>query len=492
MTELRLPWIEISVLVPLAGALWMTHGREAQEAWKAMIVFTGLALVSTVLAWQDFQSLHVTEAHDRWDILAPVLGHGFFVVDQLSAPLLPLAALLYLLTVAATAATKLRRFSFGGTLTSEAILLATLGCREGWGIVVLLVASVVPPYFELRARHKSTRVFTLHMVLFAACLIAGWTIASVEGTSAPHSMWAVGLLLVAVFVRSGIVPLHCWMTDLFERATFGTALLFVTPMAGAYAAVRLVLPIAPDWALRSIGLVSLATAVYAAGMALVQREARRYFCYLLISHSALVLVGLEIATPLGLTGALCVWLSVALCLTGYGLTLRGIEARTGRLSLADYHGLYGHIPTFAAIFLLTGLASVGFPGTFGFVGTELLVEGVVAAYPWVGMAVVAAAALNGIAVVRAYFLLFTGTRHSSSINLQSRGREQFAVLALAVLIFGGGLFPQPGVASRHQAALDIVRARQTLTESPAIEMPTGRDCTARVRTKLLDASAVLP
>ena len=57
--------------------------------------------------------------------------------------------------------------------------------------------------------------------------------------------------------------------------------------------MRLVLPIAPDWVLQSIGLVSLATAVYAAGMALVQREARRFFCYIFLSHSALVLVGLE-------------------------------------------------------------------------------------------------------------------------------------------------------------------------------------------------------
>ena len=117
------------------------------------------------------------------------------------------------------------------------------------------------------------------------------------------------------------------MTDLFEHATFGTALLFVTPLVGAYAAVRLVLPIAPDWVLRSIGLLSLATAVYAAGMALIQRDARRFFCYLFLSHSALVLVGLEMVTPIGLTGALCVWLSVALAMGGFGLTLRALESR---------------------------------------------------------------------------------------------------------------------------------------------------------------------
>ena len=66
------------------------------------------------------------------------------------------------------------------------------------------------------------------------------------------------------------------------------------------------------------------------GMALVQREGRRFFCYVFLSHSALVLVGVDTiarspsgrADPDGLTGGLCVWLSVGLALAGFGLTLR--------------------------------------------------------------------------------------------------------------------------------------------------------------------------
>jgi NADH-quinone oxidoreductase subunit M len=275
------------------------------------------------------------------------------------------------------------------------------------------------------------------------------------------------MLTVAVLIRSGCLPLHCWMTDLFENATFGTALLFVTPMSGAYAAVRLVLPIAPDWALRGMALISLITAVYAAGMALVQREVRRFFCYLFLSHASLVLVGLEVATPIGLTGGLCVWLSVGLSLAGFGLTLRALESRAGRLSLANYHGLYEHMPRLAAFFLLTGLASIGFPGTIGFVATELLVEGAVSVNPYVGMLVVCAAALNSIAVLHAYFRLFTGIEHRASVSLKIRLPEQIAVLTLSALLLGGGLFPQPGVASRYHAATELIARRQ----SPPTTLP---------------------
>lgn len=456
---LHLPWLELCVLIPLGGAAWVALQRDAEWARRRSAIACGLTLACALGAWLDFNMLDRSEHLGRWKLVSPWLGPDTLAVDSLSAPLLPLAALLYLMTAVATLRTKVRRFSFGWTLLSEAVLLATLSCKQPWGIVTLLVAGAVHPFLELRARGRATRVFALHMGLFAALLVTGQALVEFAVEKPAWSTWGVGLLVAAVFLRSGIVPWHCWMTDLFENATFGTALLFVTPMAGAYAAVRLVLPIAPDWALRGIALISLLTAVYAAGMALVQTEARRFFCYLFLSHSALVLVGLEVGTPIGLTGGLCVWLSVGLALAGFGLVLRAVESRTGRLSLADFHGLYEHVPTLAAFFLLTGLASVGFPGTFGFAGTELLVEGAVQAYPFIGIAVVLAGALNGIAVLTAYFKVFTGTRHTASVSLRSRPRERFTILALAVLILGGGLFPQPGIASRYQAALEIVRER---------------------------------
>jgi NADH-quinone oxidoreductase subunit M len=69
--------------------------------------------------------------------------------------------------------------------------------------------------------------------------------------------------------------------------------------------------------------------------------------------------------------------------------------------------------------------------------------------------------------VQAYFLLFTGTRHVSSVPLGIGRREQLAVLTIALLILAGGLFPQPGVASRHEAATAILEARRELRNPEA-------------------------
>ncbi len=475
MPELHFPWLELSIGMPLAGAVLVACARDPEAMRRRAIVICAATLACTIGQWLDFGSLRTFEAHDRGDLLSRVFGPDAAVIDELSGPLIPRAAFLYLVVVAATLRTKAGRFPFAWTLVSEALLLAMLSCRAPWGVVALLAAQTIPPFVELRQRGRSTRVFVAHMGLCIALLVAGQALLEMDGDGGGRSLWAIGFLSAAVLIRSGCAPVHCWMTDLFENATLGTALLFVTPMAGAYAAMRLVLPVAPDQALRTIALVSLFTAIYAAGMALVQREARRFFCYLFLSNSSLVLVGLELATPIGLTGGLCVWLSVGLSLAGLGLTLRAIESRTGRVSLAEYHGLYEHMPSLAVFFLLTGLASIGFPGTVGFVGAELLIEGAVGVYPTVGMLVVVAAALNGIAVMHAYFRLFAGACHTTAISLEARWPEWAAVMALSVCILGGGLFPQPGVTSRYHAAVELIHRRIGVAEprSPESEHHVG-------------------
>jgi NADH-quinone oxidoreductase subunit M len=457
MTTLHFPWIESSLLVLLAGAAWVVRRRTAEQKSRACLWISAAAFCFTVAAWADYATLAVDVAQAP---LASSLGPSVLVIDSLSAPLLPLAALLYSFTFAGTLRTKMRRFSFPGALIAEAFLIGIFSCRASWALVALLAVRVIPPYLELRQRAKPTGVYVFHMAAFIVLMVAGYAL--IEGQSKfPISGWVIAPLAVAVLIRDGIAPLHCWATDLFEHASFGTALLFLTPMVGAYSAARFLLPVCSDETLHILGMISLVSALYTAGMAVVQTEARRFFCYLMLSHSALVFVGLASTSVIGLTGGLCVWLSIGLSLGGLGLTLRALEARHGRLSLSRYLGLYEHTPALAVCFLLTGLASVGFPCTFGFIGTEMLVDGAAHAYPYVvGIVVVVVAAINGIALLQAYFRLFTGTRHVSTVPLGIGARERWAVLALAALIFCGGLFPQPVVKSRHYAAEALLNSRK--------------------------------
>ncbi len=471
MTLQDVPWLDLAILIPLIGAVLISRVHETQLARQWACGICGLSLICAQLAWFLTETpTDVALSAVRANSLSALAGREVFELDDLSAPLFPLSALSYFVTLLVTLRTKMKRFSFPAALISLSLTLATLACRNPWGIIGLLSLGAVLPYLELRWRHQPTRAYVLHMTLFAGLLVIGQYFSDREGSQRVHTLWAILPLLGGVLIRSGIVPFHTWLTDLFDRATFGTALLFVTPLLGAYAAVRLVVPIAPDWVLRGMGTVSLVTAVYASGLAMVQTEARRFFCFLFLSHASLVLVGLETVTSIGLTGGLCVWISVGLGLTGFGLTLRALEARHGRIYFDDFHGLYDHMPTLAVYYVLTGLACVGFPGTLGFIGTEMLVDGAVATYPLTGAAVIVAAALNSIAVIKTYFVLFTGTRHPTSISLVSRERERAAVLVMAALILLGGLFPQPGVASRYRVAERLLEERvKSAGDRPAEE-----------------------
>ena len=414
----------------------------------------------TIGEWLDFDTLGSFSAQDNSSLIFMVFGAEYFTIDELTAPLPSKVALLFGLTIAATMRSKAGRFSIVRALQAEAIILAILSCSSTPLLIVLLALSAFLPWQEMRNRHYDTRVFTICMTIHLGLLLVGYLMLWLGQGSMVVSTIAACALVASAMLRAGIFPGHFWIVDLFEKCTFGTAILFVAPMTGAYVVMRLVLPVAPVWALHSLAVLSLLTSLYAAGLALVQNEARRFFAFLFISHSSLVLAGLEIANPIGMTGALCIWLETGLSLGGLALTLRAVEARIGRISLEHYHGLFDQMPYLGSLFLFTGLASIGFPGALSFVGMELLVEGTVEVYPLVGATIVLAAALNGVALLRAYFRIFTGTRHIATVSLAARPAERFAAIVLSLLILVVGLWPNAAIRSRYHAAESLLKIRR--------------------------------
>jgi len=445
MKPFALPWLELAIIIPLVGAMCVCLFRDVRLASKWCIGFMALALVCTVMAVASYFN-HQTSTTLPWG-LGSWNGQRLLEVDELNSLLLPLVAMLHFLTAITTSRMMLAQFSFAGLLIGAAVRLAAVACVASWLLVILLALEVILPLITSRKPGWPSRIYLLHAILFIVLLGLGWACMNIDHMASLGSV----LILLAVIVRTGIFPAQVLVTDLFHKCSFNVALLLTAPLVGVYATVRLVLPVAPEWVLETLGIVALGSAVYCAGMGIVQTDTRRFFAYLLCSHASLVLVGLGLHTPFAVTGALVMWLSTALSLTGMGLALRALEARVGSLYITEYRGLYEQTPSLAVIFLITGLAAVGFPGTSGFVAIELLVDEAVGAHVVVGLIVVLAAALNGIAIVRAYLLLFTGSRHVTGVSLRITPWERVAELTLVVMIIGGGLVPQTYLESRHRA-----------------------------------------
>jgi NADH-quinone oxidoreductase subunit M len=399
-------------------------------------------------------------------------GEAIIRVDALSAALLPFAAGLWLLTVAVTPRAALDRRGLQRTALATLITVASFLTESAIALLLLSVASIWTFLAALadRAHQYQRRLVAVYLgvsTLLFALGVALLVSPGVEHTTVETAaMW---LIVVAALLRKGIVPFHAWVPEVFDHGRLGPAILFNAPQVGAYMTVVLIVPRASPEMLRVIAILALVTAVYGAALALVQTSARRACGYLFMSQSALVMAGLDCTTSSALAGGLVVWLSAGLAFAGLARCVLVLEARRGRLDLTTYHGGYDRMPVLANSFLLMGLACTGFPGTLGFIGQELLVDGAVEAFPVMGFAVVIASALTGLAVIRMHFSLFCGRPDGDggwahpSVRLGLTAREAWTFVALVIALVGFGIAPRALVDSRFAASSDILRQRQQHT-----------------------------
>ncbi len=472
--DLSLPWLAIALVAPLAGALVVRRHAAGEDVRPRAVATAALSLAAAVGAAIDWGAQRSTAPlADPLDPGSLLAGRALLEIDELSVWLLPFVALVF----AAALLVGPRRALGSGLATrllvSEAILLALFACRHRAGVAALWALSIVPLVLELRAAspRRTSRVFERYMGLSVVLLLGGMLVLSLAPAEASGlRACGTGAILASAAVRKGIFPFHSWMPEFFAAAPLGAALLYCVPQLAAYAFLRIAAPEAPEGLLLAFGAAALATAVYGAGSALVQDDPRRAFGWLFMSQSALVMAGLDCTSEVGLAGGLALWISSGLALGGLGFSLWVLEARRGPLSLRTFHGGYERMPLVATCFLVFGLASVGFPGTLGFVGQELLVDGAVTSHPHVGIGVAIATALNGICVVRMYFALFCGARDRSSSPQRIRPREAVGFATLAALLVVGGLAPRPFLDSRARAAAELLR-RRAARERPAVDSP---------------------
>lgn len=452
--------LALPALVAGAAALRMDVERLRRLAVAAATLMLFATLALAVLP--DLQSLSVRSTL----LTASPEGERIVRIDALSTLLLPFAAALWLLTVAVTPRAALGRAGLQRTALATLATLASFLTESAVILLLLWVASVWTFLSALSdpAHRHQRRVVAAYLSTSAVFLAAGVVLIVSPFTQGPtFEVAGTALIVIAALIRKGIFPFHAWVPEVFDHGRLGPAILFSAPQLGAYVTVVLIVPRASPEVLRVMALLALGTAVYGAALALVQTSARRACGYLFASQSALVMAGLDCTSLNALAGGLLLWLSAGIAFAGLARCVLVLEARRGRLDLSAYHGGYERAPVLAVSFLLMGLACTGFPGTLGFVGQELLVEGATDVFPVMGFAVVLASALTGLAVLRMYFALFCGRRDplvgaGQRFGLRRREAWTFASLAFALVVFG--LAPRPIVDSRFTAGRELLRVRE--------------------------------
>ena len=201
----------------------------------------------------------------------------------------------------------------------------------------------------------------------------------------------IGLLMVGLAFKAGLVPFHMWTPDVYQGApTSVTAFMAAAAKIGAFAAILRVFnalgPIAPYW-LVGIQIIAVLTMFTGNILAVTQDNVKRMLAYSSIAHAGYLMAAVAAlgASPHGsaatmraahdaaMGGAIFYLLAYALMTLGsFGvlvwLSNRGKDYQT----ITDLKGLWYNDPPAAYTMLIFLCSLGGIPGTMGFMGKWFL------------------------------------------------------------------------------------------------------------------------
>ncbi len=188
-------------------------------------------------------------------------------------------------------------------------------------------------------------------------------------------------LFVSIFIGLAIkipmVPFHSWLPSAHVEAPTGGSMFLagVLIKIGAYGMLKILIPFLPKCAQNYseiIMLISCVIMIYASFISFMQKNIKKMIAYSSIAHMGYVTAGIFSLTKAGIDGAIFQMISHGIVSSGLFLGIGMIYERTHTKDIDKNGHLAHHMPVFSIAFIVLVFASIGLPGTSGFIG-ELLV-----------------------------------------------------------------------------------------------------------------------
>ncbi len=287
----------------------------------------------------------------------------------------------------------------------------------------------------------------------------GLSVGTVKGVA----YWA---FLIAFAIKVPVWPFHTWLPDAHTQApTAGSMILAgVLLKLGAYGFIRLVIPLFPQQAMMTAGILAtfgMLSIVMGGFAAFGQWDFKRLVAYSSVNHMGFVVLGLavmafvygraaQLADPKLISDAIMATNGAVLQMFNHGLSAAGMFFMVGVIydrahtrDLKRLGGIWAVLPMFGAILIFTSMASLGLPGLNGFVSEFLIVRG-----SWGVFQLQVALSMLGLLMTGAYILKGIGQTLHGPIkpewaNLKDMTlREHLVIWPLMILILWIGVWPK--------------------------------------------------
>ena len=293
------------------------------------------------------------------------------------------------------------------------------------------------------------------VLMLLAILAIYWQLGTTDVQVVMHSSLPKSLqnyLWLAFFasfaVKVPMWPVHTWLPDAHvEAPTAGSVILAgVLLKMGAYGFLRFSIPFFPDASATFTPLVfalSVIAIIYTSLVALAQEDMKKLIAYSSVAHMGFVTIGIFTLNQQGLQGAVLTMISHGFVSGALFLCVGVVYDRLHTREIARYGGLAENMPKYALVFMIFMMASVGLPGTSGFVGEFLVLNGAFEANSWVGFLATTGIILGAAYMLYLYRRVIFGkiTKDDVRAMLDLSWREKLIFAPLIVLVFWMGIYP---------------------------------------------------
>jgi NADH-quinone oxidoreductase subunit M len=356
----------------------------------------------------------------------------------------------------------------GLILLIEFFMIGIFAATDVFVFYVLFEAMLVPMYFVIgsfggpRRQYAAMKFFLYSlaggMVLLAAVIglyittgSRTFSITELIGQVPDNTTqkWLFLGFFFAFAIKAPLVPFHTWLPDAgAEAPAAGAALLVgVLDKVGTFGFLRYCLPLFPDasrWFAPVILILSVIGILYAAFLAIGQRDMKRLVAYTSVAHFGFIGLGIFAFTTQGGSGAVLYMVNHGLSTGALFILLGLLIARGKSRMVADYGGAAKVTPVLAGLFLFIGMSALALPGLGTFVSEFLVMVGTFTRYKGLAIAAVAGIVLAAIYILYLYQRTFQGKVSEKVTKFRDLNvREVLAVAPLAVLILFLGIYPKP-------------------------------------------------